>query len=89
MNPVGLTRAEEAIEHPAPAPVEQPKAPAGAIACQVVVPTGNVCGAVAQAQIVWIRDLEAAKTPACLGCAGRMRELAKSFGSDIKLEPLT
>lgn len=89
MNPVGLTTAEEASEHPTPQPApERTKAPEGTPACQVIVPPGAVCGAPAEARIVW-QDPEAQKTPACLECAGRMRELAKSFGSNIKLETLT
>jgi hypothetical protein len=91
VNPIGLTRAEEAGERaPAASATAQPKAPAGALACRVVVtPPGEACGAAAVALIVWPRDPEADKTPACFECAGRMREVARSFGSDIRLEPLT
>jgi len=90
MNPVGLTRAEEANEHAPTAPSgERPKAPEGTPACQVVTQSGQACGVAAEARIVRVRDPEADKTPACLDCAGRMRELAQSFGSNIKLESLT
>jgi hypothetical protein len=90
VNPVGLTTAEEANEHPVAQPTaERVKAPDGTLACQVIVPPGNACGAVAEAMIVWPRDPDSPKAPACLECAGRMRELAKSFGSNVKLESLT
>ena len=90
MNPVGLTRAEEASERaPAASATAQPQAAAGARACQVVVtPPGEACGAPAVVHIVWPREPEAEKTPACLECAGRMREVARSFGTNIRVELL-
>ena len=88
MNPVGLTTSEEEKERAPTSPAApQPKAPPGTASCRIVVlPGGDVCGAVATLLIVWSRDPEADKTPACLECAGRMREVARSFGSDVKLE---
>ncbi len=90
MNPAGLARAEEEKERaPAPPTADRPRAPEGALACQVVVtPPGEVCGVAAKALIAWPHDPDAPRTPACLECAGRMRQLAQSHGSDVQVEPL-
>jgi len=89
VNPAGLTRAEEEKEHaPAPPTEGRPKAPEGAPACRVVVPPGKSCGVAAEVRIVWPRDPDADPTPACLECAGRLREIARTFGSDVRVEPL-
>jgi hypothetical protein len=88
VNPIGLTRAEEAHEHPTEAPGARPPAPPGTRACQVVLPDakdGNVCGAAADLHIVWS---DGDRTPACLECAARMRAVARSFSSNVRLEPL-
>jgi hypothetical protein len=89
MNPIGLTRAEEESEHaPTVSTPDRTQAPEGILACAVVVPPGVACGAAAETWIRWPRDPEAAKTPACRECGGRMREIARSHGSDVALEPL-
>lgn len=85
MNPIGLTRAEEEQETPT-APTQQP-APKGAVRCQITVPPeGKACGATAVGRIVWNKDDP--KTPACADCAQRMDAQARTFGDNIRFEPL-
>jgi|HubBroStandDraft_2_1064218.scaffolds.fasta_scaffold138638_1 hypothetical protein len=88
MNPVGLTRAEEEKEHPAPTS-HQPQAPAGTAQCvATLLPDGRMCGAEARWLVVWT-DPEAPKTPACTDCAKRFRAMAQSHGSNIGVEPIS
>jgi len=90
VNPAGLTRAEEEKERaPGPPAADRPIAPGGTLACQVVVPPGDACGVAAEVRIVWPRDPDAARTPACLACAARMRAVARTFGADVRVESLS
>ena len=87
MNPVGLTRAEEAKEQQPAAPALHPAAPAGAIQCIATTqPDGKKCGAAATCLVVW--NAEDAKSPVCDGCAEQFIAKARSHGSNIRLEPL-
>ena len=87
MNPIGLTRAEEAALDKRP---DEPrvivKPPPGAPSCRItVLPEGHACGALATVRIIWPDD---DKTPACVECAGHTSQLAQSHRSAVRIEPL-
>jgi hypothetical protein len=84
MNPIGLTRAEEAKELATISSKREP-APAGALGCRIIAtgPEGKACGAAAVSFVVW---LDGDRTPACAECAANMQVMAP--GSIVRLEPL-
>jgi len=92
MNPVGLTRAEEAaLQQPGEPRVAAVKAPAGARACHVTVPPdGKACGAVATKRIMWpSRDGWDQPTSACADCAARMQQTAElEHKTTLRVEPI-
>lgn len=88
--PIGLTRAEEALEQKPPEVRVVVKAPPGALTCRVVVPPdGKECGAAATHRIVWpSRDGWDKPTSACKDCVVRMQQLAESHRTVIHIEPI-
>ena len=86
MNPIGLTQAEEASQQQPAATAPAVKAAPGAPSCRITVPPdGEACGATVQCVIVW-SDNE--RTPACFNCALRMRQLAESHRTILRVEEL-
>ena len=84
--PVGLTRAEEALEQQQPEVRIVVKAPPGAAACRVGQAVSGVdCGAAATCRIVWP---DAATTPACGDCADRAQLQAGNLHFEVQIEPL-
>jgi hypothetical protein len=68
MKPVGLTRAEEALQEKKEAHVRQ-AAPAGVLRCRISVPpNGDNCVSAATDFVVWKGD-GSERTPACAECA--------------------
>jgi len=87
VHPVGLTRAEEAMEHPRPS---QPRvavpAPPGALRCRAPVPPdGGNCPAAATQVVGWP---DGDRTPMCLECTLRTQQMAHSHQTRVKLEPI-
>lgn len=88
MNPVGLTRAEEASQRPAPSgPRVVVKPLPGEPSCRITVPpNGDACGAAVTQRIVW-PDKDVTLT--CLDCALRMSQLATfEHRCALRVEPL-
>jgi hypothetical protein len=88
MNPVGLTRAEEASERKeGEAPKVIVVAPPGVARCRISVPpNGDDCPAAATCTIVWP---DGDRTPACMDCAQRTAQMAQQgHHSSIRLERL-
>jgi len=88
VNPIGLTRAEEASQQQPVANKSTPaaKAAPGEPSCRVTVPPdGEACGAPVQHVIVWS---DGDRTPACLDCALRMQQLAESHRTILRVEEL-
>jgi hypothetical protein len=83
--PIGLTRAEEAAEHPAAEPRIVVRAEPGRPVCRVALPSGGDCLAEAVRVIVWH---DGQTTLACVECAERMRQLAGSHRTTLRIEPL-
>ncbi len=83
MKPVGLTRAEEALQE---RQQEQARtvAPPGAVRCQISVPpNGDDCVAAAIHRIVW-KDGD--ETPACADCTLQARQ--RLPGAVVRIKPL-
>ena len=86
MNPIGLTRAEEAMEQQQPEVRIVVKASPGAAVCRVGrAVTGIDCEAAATCRIVWPDD---DVTPACDDCAQRANMQAESCHRTLRIEPL-
>jgi len=84
MKPVGLTRAEEALQE---RQQEQARmvAPPGVIRCQMSVPpNGDDCVSAAVYRVVWKDGQE---TPACADCALQARQQLP--GAIIRVELIT
>ena len=85
MNPVGLTQAEEAVEHPRAVPSTAAKAAPGEPSCRVVVPpSGEACGGRASRRLVW-PDGDA--TLACADCAALMVQQAEAHSARQRVDP--
>lgn len=82
VKPVGLTRAEEALEEVQPQKSPQ-AAPPGVARCRSGT-FGN-CPAAAICQIVY---QDGDKAPSCAECALHMQQLAESHRSSVRVEPL-
>jgi hypothetical protein len=82
VKPVGLTRAEEALEEVQPQKARV-AAPPGTVRCRSGA-FGD-CPAAATCQIVY---QDGDKAPACAECALHMQQLAESNRSSVRIEPL-
>ena len=84
-NPIGLTQAEEANQQQ-PATTPTARAAAGQPSCRITMPPdGEACGSAVEWRIVW-HDGE--KTLACTNCVLRMRQLAESHRTILRVEPI-
>jgi len=78
LKPVGLTRAEEALDQQGPQ-TKRVAAPLGAIRCGMNVQAG--CAAAATVTVVW---KDGARTPSCVDCTLQARQQLP--GAIIRIE---
>lgn len=84
--PIGLTRAEEALEQQQPEVRVVVKAAPGAPVCRVGrAVTGIDCEAAATCRVIWP---DGDKTDACADCAERARLQAENLHFALHIEPL-
>jgi hypothetical protein len=86
MNPVGLTRAEEASQRatsagPRVIVLPNPGDPGGRA---TLPPDGRVCGAAVRRAITWP---DGDRTLVCADCALRLTQLAASHQSSLRVDP--
>ena len=85
MKPIGLTRAEEALQEQREDRARE-VAPPGVLRCRIsVLPNGDDCVSAATDFIVWKGD-ESEKTPACADCVLQIQQ--RCPGAVVRVEPL-
>jgi hypothetical protein len=85
MNPVGLTRAEEAREYALRGPRTVIKAPPGDPGCRATTPAGEACGGAIAARVVWPGP-DPDETLVCADCAIRLKMLAVSHRTVLHVD---